>query len=117
MAPAAACFFAMLADVADYHEWKTKARIEGTVYSAASFGQKAGAGLGAAILGWTLALGQFDGTLYVQPQSAMTSILIIYIYAPFALQIVNIILFSRYTLDKDFPTIMAELAERRKLSE
>ena len=114
MAPAMACGFAMFADVIDYHEWKNGLRSEGIVYSAASFGNKVGAGLGAAILGWLLAFGHFNSELVVQPDSAMNSIIAVFIWIPFAMQIVNIILFSQYKLEKIYPQILDDLAKRKE---
>jgi GPH family glycoside/pentoside/hexuronide:cation symporter len=115
MAPAVACGFAMLADVIDYHEWKYNIRSEGIVYSAASFGNKVGVGLGAGILGWSLTLGKFNSELAVQPDSAMNAILAVYIWIPFVLQIGTILLYSQYKLDKMYPQILEDLAKRREV--
>jgi glycoside/pentoside/hexuronide:cation symporter, GPH family len=114
MAPMLACGFAMFADVIDYHEWKNGIRSEGIVYSAASFGNKVGAGLGAAVLGWSLQFGKFNSELAVQPTSAMNAILAVFIYIPFVLQILNILLYSQYKLDKIHPQIMEDLAKRKE---
>lgn len=46
--------WAMMADVADYSEWKTGRRATGIVFSAIVFGLKAGLGFGGAIAGWLL---------------------------------------------------------------
>ncbi len=46
--------WAMMADVADYSEWKTGRRATGIVFSAIVFGLKAGLGFGGAISGWLL---------------------------------------------------------------
>jgi len=113
MAPMMACGFAMFADVIDYHEWKNGIRSEGIVYSAASFGNKVGAGLGAAILGWLLAWGHFNGELEIQPDSAMNAILAVFIWIPFALQIINIALYSQYKLEKIYPQVLEDLAKRK----
>jgi glycoside/pentoside/hexuronide:cation symporter, GPH family len=48
--------WAMMADVADYSEWKTYRRATGVVFAAIVFGLKAGLGVGGAIGGWLLAL-------------------------------------------------------------
>jgi sugar (glycoside-pentoside-hexuronide) transporter len=44
----------MMADVADYAEWRTGRRATGVVFSALVFGLKAGLGLGGALGGWIL---------------------------------------------------------------
>ncbi len=46
----------MMADVADYSEWKTGRRATGMVYSGVVFGLKLGLGVGGAIAGWLLSL-------------------------------------------------------------
>lgn len=58
-APAVPLLWTMLADTADYAEWKFGRRSTGLVFSAATFAQKAGWGLGGALAGWLLALYQF----------------------------------------------------------
>jgi GPH family glycoside/pentoside/hexuronide:cation symporter len=110
--PMLSCNFAMLADVTEYHEWKFGVRSEGIVYSAASFGIKLGTGLGAAMLGWALALGHFNADLSVQPQSVMSALIIVFVWIPAALQAGCIAMLTRYKLDKMYPQIMADLAER-----
>ncbi len=44
----------MMADVADYAEWRTGRRTTGVVFSALIFGLKAGLGIGGALGGWLL---------------------------------------------------------------
>jgi GPH family glycoside/pentoside/hexuronide:cation symporter len=53
-APAVPLLWTMIADSADYSEWKTGRRATGLYFSAATFAQKAGWGIGAAIAGWIL---------------------------------------------------------------
>jgi len=114
MIPMVACGFAMLADVIDYHEWKFGIRTEGIVYSASSFGTKVGTGLGAGILGWSLSFGKYDGTLATQPSSAMRAIVFVFLILPLVGCVINIFLYSQYTLEKIYPKIISDLAERRK---
>ena len=58
-APAVPLIWTMLADTADYSEWKTGRRSTGLVFSAATFAQKAGWGIGGALAGWLLAIFKF----------------------------------------------------------
>jgi glycoside/pentoside/hexuronide:cation symporter, GPH family len=58
-APAVPLLWTMLADTADYSEWKFHRRATGLVFSAATFAQKAGWGIGGALAGWMLALYKF----------------------------------------------------------
>jgi len=53
-APAVPLLWTMIADSADYSEWKSGRRAIGLCFSAATFAQKAGWGIGAAIAGWLL---------------------------------------------------------------
>ncbi len=66
--------WAMYADAADYSEWKNNRRATGLVFSAATFSQKLGGALGAAVPGWTLAWFSFQPPIngIDQPQSAET---------------------------------------------
>ena len=66
--PSIAMIWAMYGDAADYSEWRTRRRATGLVYSAAVFAQKMGAALGAAFVGWALALYGF------QPNTDQTAI-------------------------------------------
>ncbi len=54
--PTIPLLWAMMADVADYGEWKTGRRATAIVFSAIVFGLKAGLGFGGAIGGWLLSL-------------------------------------------------------------
>jgi GPH family glycoside/pentoside/hexuronide:cation symporter len=58
-APAVPLLWTMIADSADYSEWKTGRRATGLYFSAATFAQKAGWGIGAAIAGWLLTVFQY----------------------------------------------------------
>lgn len=108
-APIMGTFFAMLADTIEYGEWKTGMRTEGLVYSAGSFGTKAGSGFGAAVIGWGLALGGYVGGQAAVSSSALASINALFIYVPILLSIVQIIILLSYKLDKLFPDIIKEL--------
>ena len=53
--PTIPLLWAMMADVADYAEWKTQRRATGVVFAGIVFALKAGLGLGGALCGWLLA--------------------------------------------------------------
>lgn len=97
----------------EYGEWKFGKRIVGMTNSASGFGAKIGSGLGAAMIGWFLALGKYDGTLAVQSQSAINMILFICVYLPAILLVVMYLIFRKYDLDKQYPQIVKELEERK----
>ena len=50
----ATLYWALVADTADYAEWKFKVRTTGIIFSATTSSQKAGMGIGAAFAGWLL---------------------------------------------------------------
>lgn len=99
----------------EYNEWQYGKRLVGMTNSANSFGVKVGSGLGAAMIGWLLALGKYDGTLAVQPQSANIMILVICIYLPLILLVLIYLILRKYDLDEKYPQIVKEL-EQRKIS-
>lgn len=55
LGPKSPLAFSMYADCADYTEWKTGRRATAMTFSAATFSQKLGGALAAAIIGWVLA--------------------------------------------------------------
>lgn len=60
--PIPVLLWAMYADVVDYSEWKTHRRATGLIFAAATFSQKLGCAVGAAMTGFTL-----DFFLYAPP--------------------------------------------------
>ncbi|MEJ8305226.1 MFS transporter [Saccharibacillus sacchari] len=111
MAPVMGTIFAFMADTVDYGEWKTGMRTEGLIFSASSFGGKAGSGLGAAMVGWLLALGGYVGGQASISASASGSIEFVFIYVPFILCILQFIVLWFYKLDREYPKILQELQE------
>lgn len=105
--------YAMINDTVEYGEWKHGIRTAGLVNSAASFGMKMGAGLGGALIGWSLAFGGYAGGLEIQTDTAMTVILALNIHIPLFLAIVQAILMWMYKLDKQYPQILADLQQRK----
>lgn len=108
--PISALMFALVADVVDYGEQKTGTRIDGMTYSATSFGMKVGTGIGTAVLGWVLAFGGYNGSLAVQSETAITSIISLYSYIPLVLTLVGTVILYFTNLDK------AHLGEKGRTS-
>ncbi|MFD1268775.1 MFS transporter [Paenibacillus motobuensis] len=113
--PLAATMFAMLADTIEYGEWKTGMRTEGLVYSAGSFGSKAGSGIGSALVGWLLALGGYVGGQEVISASATNMIQFMYIYLPIIFGIIPLLILIPYKLDKEYPQIIEDLAKAKEV--
>ncbi len=98
-APAVPLLWTMIADSADYGEWKTGRRATGLYFSAAVFAQKAGWGIGAAIAGWILAISQFVPN-EVQNDAALTGIKLLVSVIPGVLYMSCAIFMIFYKIDK-----------------
>ncbi|MCZ4694624.1 MFS transporter [Ancylomarina euxinus] len=115
-APAVPLLWTMLADTADYSEWKTGRRSTGLVFSAATFAQKAGWGIGGALAGWMLAIFQFTPNVE-QTETAITGIKLMISVIPGILYMSCAILLYFYTIDHDTCVVMKSDLDKRRLSE
>lgn len=113
-APAVPLLWTMLADTADYSEWKTGRRATGLTFSAATFAQKAGWGIGGALAGWLLALYNFTPNVE-QTASAITGIKLLISVLPGILYMSCAILLYFYTIDHKTCMVMQKDLETRKL--
>jgi Na+/melibiose symporter-like transporter len=106
--------WAMMADVADYSEWKNKRRATGIIFSAIVFALKAGLGFGGAITGYVLSVYGYVPNV-AQSESALNGIVMtMSIYPAVTFGICAVCLFF-YRIDKEAEIqITTELAERRK---
>jgi len=112
-APAVPLLWTMLADTADYSEWKTHRRSTGLVFSAATFAQKAGWGIGGALAGWLLAIFNFVPNV-TQTETAITGIKLMISVFPGLLYMLCAVFLYFYTIDQQTCEIMEkELEERR----
>jgi Na+/melibiose symporter-like transporter len=114
--------WAMIADVADYSEWKTNRRATAIIFSAMMVGLKAGLSIGGALVAWILGLygyipkqGAVAGQAIIQPETvaAGTKMLVsIYPSIPFLLG-VGLLFF--YVIDKKMEVrIEEDLRARRE---
>lgn len=108
--------FAMIADTVEYGEWKTGNRTEGLIFSAQSYGGKAGQGLGAALIGWILAFGGYVGGAVTQSPEAITAIKVLFIFLPGIISILQVFILIPYKLDKEYPVILSELESRKGMN-
>lgn len=106
--------WAMMADVADYSEWKNNRRATGIVFSAIVFALKAGLGFGGAITGYVLAFYGYVPNV-AQSASSLDGIrLTMSIFPAITFGICVVCLFF-YRINKQAEIqITSELAERRK---
>lgn len=113
-APAVPLLWTMIADSADYGEWKSGRRSTGLYFSAAVFAQKAGWGIGAAIAGWILTVSQFVPNA-VQTESAITGIKLLVSVIPGILYMSCAIFMFFYTIDTETIELMKkELTAQRE---
>ena len=112
-APAVPLLWTMLADTADYSEWKNGRRATGLVFSAATFAQKAGWGIGGALAGWLLALYKFTPNIE-QTTSALTGIKLMISVFPGILYMSCAILLYFYAIDHKTCMVMQDELEARR---
>ena len=107
---------ALVNNCVEYNDWKFGHKLVGMSNSASSFGSKIGSGIGGSLIGWILgACGFISGAAAAEQPSAVTAgIFTFSIYIPLALLIGMTILFKMYDLEKIYPKIVTELAERKK---
>lgn len=106
--------WAMMADVADYSEWKTHRRATGIIFSAIVFGLKAGLGFGGAIGGWLLSQYGYVANVAQTPRALEGIRLTASVFSAIPFLIGVFCLFF-YKINKALNIqITDELAERRK---
>jgi glycoside/pentoside/hexuronide:cation symporter, GPH family len=112
-APAVPLLWTMLADAADYSEWIFGRRATGLVFSAATFAQKAGWGIGGALAGWLLALYKFVPNIEQTATSLNGIKLMISVY-PGILYMSCAILLYFYAIDHKTCLMMEYDLEKRR---
>ncbi|MEG0050878.1 MAG: glycoside-pentoside-hexuronide (GPH):cation symporter [Terrisporobacter sp.] len=114
-APLNACVFGMLNDVVEFGHWKSGLRQEAYIFSAGSVGSKIGPGLTTAIVTGLMTISGYISSTSgaaVQPQSALDAIVSLYMFGPLIVWIIVAVVTFMYKLDKIYPKIISELAER-----
>jgi GPH family glycoside/pentoside/hexuronide:cation symporter len=113
-APAVPLLWTMLADTADFSEWTTGRRATGLFFSASTFAQKGGWGIGGALAGWILAVFGYVEQSAVQSVEAVTGIRLMVSVFPGVLSIVCAALLMFYRLDAPTCLRMQEELEARR---
>lgn len=104
----------ILPGLTDYGELKFGVSCPGSYYAVNAFFLKCSTGVSGLMIGWALAMGHYDASLAVQPESALTAISLWHGLVPIACGVIAIILMLFYKLKKeDLENIQKELAERR----
>jgi GPH family glycoside/pentoside/hexuronide:cation symporter len=112
-APAVPLLWTMIADSADYSEWKTGRRATGLYFSAATFAQKAGWGIGAAIAGWLLTVFNYVPEAK-QTDTALQGIKLLVSVIPGALYMSCALFMLFYNIDSRTTDLMKRDLEARR---
>lgn len=110
--PLLASFSAYTSEAADYGRYKSKLPLQSIYFSGTSFGNKVGAGLGGAVLGYMLSVIGYDGMAETQTAMALSGIKFIYVFGaviPCILMILLLLPLGR--LEKIRPEVEAGLKE------
>lgn len=99
-APLMSAMYTLAGDIVDYTQWKHGVRTEGIATSVNSIGMKLGTGVGSAILGWLLAWGNYSKELVVQPESAITAMIIVAVVLPIIIYGTAAIVLCFWNLEK-----------------
>lgn len=114
LGPKSPLAFAMLADTADYNEWRTGRRATAMTFAAATFAQKLGTAVAVATIGSVFtALGYVANT--AQSGGSLAGIVALMSLIPAGFAVVAVLVMCCYDLDAGKLTrVQAELAERKK---
>ena len=119
-APLYAIIFGMIGDTVEFGQWKNHIRQESLIFACGSMGFKVGTGIASALVSALLEsagyLSSTEGGV-AQPQSALDMIHSIYAWAPIIIWGIVAAVLLFYHLDKKYPKIMADLAEREARGE
>ena len=98
--PLAGDLNALIAAASDY-TYRTKGkRVDGTMFSCSSLGIKVGSGIGSALAGWLLAAGGYIANAEVQPQSCINMLYFLFLWFPFIIAAVMIVLLSQLKVEQ-----------------
>ena len=92
--------WAMIADVADYSEWKNNRRATAIIFSAMIFGLKVGLSVGGALSAWLLGIFGYNADALVQTPSAVQGIKLLSSIVPGFIFIAGAGLLFWYSIDK-----------------
>lgn len=104
----------LIANVADFEEWRNGQPMVGMVNSASSFGAKVGSGIGSGIIGWVLALFGYASQAAEQSASALQGVLVISNWIPGIMIAILLVLMLAFDLDKKYPHYREELQAKHE---
>lgn len=98
---------ALIASCSEHTFLKHGKRIDGSMYSCASFGIKTGASIGTAVSGWLLAAAGYIENAAVQTSGTITMLHILYLWAPIILSVAITILLTYMNVEKANEKLLA----------
>ncbi len=113
--PIVTLFFAMLADSADYSEWRTNRRATGLVFSAGTLSLKFGTGIAGALIGWMLMIFGYAAN-GIQTAHTLLGIRLLISILPAVVALLALGVFAFYTIDDSLLKIIRVELENRKLA-
>lgn len=111
--PLVAAGSALVADMGDYVYWESGIPVQGASFSTTSAGMKIGQGVASALVGWSLALGNYIPNTMNQPSSAIFSMKFLYIYFPLAICVLMLVLIRFIDIEKSMPNIRKDIKAKR----
>ncbi len=108
--------WAMIADVADYSEWKNNRRATAIIFSAMIFGLKIGLSLGGALSTWLLSRFGYVADAMVQTPSAIKGIQSLVSIIPGFIFIAGSLLLFGYVIDKKLEVKIEEELKNKRLN-
>ena len=114
IAPTIPLLWSMIADTADFSEWKNNRRATGLFFSATTFAQKIGGGIAVALAGVLLTMAKYDGEAIHQTEDSIMAIKLSFSVIPGVLYLITAALLLLYDLDdQKVEMIKDDLIERR----
>ena len=107
------CVFIMCSDLIDYNFWKSGIRTDGMSTAAQGAGNKLGIMIASGLFPVLMGLSGYNGSLDVQPQSAMNMIYSLFVFVPLIVAVIQFITMHFYTIDKQWDQIQDDLANGR----
>jgi GPH family glycoside/pentoside/hexuronide:cation symporter len=105
---------ALIGDTIDYGEWKTGVQAQAMLFSASTLTGKIGQGLLTSCFGIFLTAVGYNGALKTQAAGTLSGITEFFKVGPLVVISLILVIMCFWNLDKDLPSIRAELEKRRK---
>lgn len=99
---------AVIASCSEYTYLKTGKRIDGSMFSCTSFGTKLGGGIGVALSGWLLDISGYINNGAVQPESCINMMTVMYLWLPFAFDLIITIILSFMNVEETNKKLIEE---------